>query len=615
MAAVMKEQTFHGRSLEVSLWKRILHHLMEFKQTMIWLILANVVVAATDVALPMFSQYAINELVLNQGNDDQIVWFAFAYLLTVAVQCLSIYLFFRLAAYLEASFGKRLREKAFTKLQVLSFSYFDKTSNGWLMARVSGDISRLAEILSWSLIDIGWGLMVMIGVSIVMLSYNWKLACCIFVVVPVLAYASYYFQNKILKAHRETRVINSQLTASFVEGINGVKTTKTLGLEKDNFAEFAKLSEKMREKSVYATRINAMFQPVVYLLSAVAIALLLQIGGQQVLLETIQFGTLAMFIQYTGTFFDPLKGIARVMAELQMAQASAERVLSLLEETPSVVDSAEVIAKYGTILEAPKQDVKLMGNVRFDHVSFHYLQEEPVLEDFSLDVKAGEMVALVGETGSGKSTIVNLLCRFYEPINGQILIDGVDYRKRSLGWLHENIGYVLQTPTLFSGTVKENIRYGKLDASDEEIIAVAKLVNAHEFIMRMEHGYDTLIGQGGNRLSTGEKQLLSFARAILHDPAIMILDEATSSIDTQSEKMIQKAIEELLKGRTSFVVAHRLSTIVHADQIIVMKHGKVLEKGTHQTLMRQKGYYYELYTSQFMKEEQQRKLSELHMHS
>ena len=225
------------------------------------------------------------------------------------------------------------------------------------------------------------------------------------------------------------------------------------------------------------------------------------------------------------------------------------------------------------------------------------------------------MVALVGETGSGKSTIVNLFCRFYEPINGQILIDGVDYRKRSLGWLHENIGYVLQMPTLFSGTVKENIRYGKLDASDEEIIAVAKLVNAHEFIMRMEHGYDTLIGQGGNRLSTGEKQLLSFARAILHDPAIMILDEATSSIDTQSEKMIQKAIEELLKGRTSFVVAHRLSTIVHADQIIVMKHGKVLEKGTHQTLMRQKGYYYELYTSQFMKEEQQRKLSELHMHS
>ena len=397
MAAVMKEQTFHGRSLEVSLWKRILHHLMEFKQTMIWLILANVVVAATDVALPMFSQYAINELVLNQGNDDQIVWFAFAYLITVAVQCLSIYLFFRLAAYLEASFGKRLREKAFTKLQVLSFSYFDKTSNGWLMARVSGDISRLAEILSWSLIDIGWGLMVMIGVSIVMLSYNWKLACCIFVVVPVLAYASYYFQNKILKAHRETRVINSQLTASFVEGINGVKTTKTLGLEKDNFAEFAKLSEKMREKSVYATRINAMFQPVVYLLSAVAIALLLQIGGQQVLLETIQFGTLAMFIQYTGTFFDPLKGIARVMAELQMAQASAERVLSLLEETPSVVDSAEVIAKYGTILETPKQDVKLMGNVRFDHVSFHYLQEESVLEDFSLDVKAGEMVALVGD--------------------------------------------------------------------------------------------------------------------------------------------------------------------------------------------------------------------------
>lgn len=579
------------------------------KKSVIPLIFFNTILAVTDVIMPLLNRYALNTYVDDRTGADTLTVFILVYVMMILAQCLLVYLFFRLAARVESDFGKNLREKCFRKLQEQTFSYFDRTANGWLMARITSDTARLAETLAWAFVDVVWGIFVMLGISVVMLLVNWQMALCVLVVVPLLWFVSLYFQRRILSAQRQSRKANSRITASFAEGINGAKTTKTLGIEQQNYDEFEKKTDAMKRYSMRALRINAIFQPIVYLLSAVVIALLLYVGGEQVLLKTIQFGTLAMFINYAQLFFDPLKQIARVLAEIQMAQASAERVVALLEEEIEITDYPDVIERYGTLLEEHSEAYEpLQGDVVFDHVNFYYYENEPVLRDFCLHVAKGQTVALVGETGSGKSTIVNLLCRFYEPCSGRILMDGKNLRERSVGWLHSHIGYVLQTPNLFSGTIRDNIRYGRRDASDEEVEQVARLIQAHDFISRMEKGYDSEVGEGGDRLSTGQKQLISFARAMLCDPAIVILDEATSSIDTESEKAIQYAMDQLLHGRTSFVVAHRLSTIVSADIIVVLQHGVIIEQGTHEELMAKQGYYYELFTSQYRQERIQRSM-------
>lgn len=601
---IMKEQEFESDVFDRKTWSKVFQLLWEHKKTVIPLIFFNTVLALTDVIMPLLNRYALNTYVDDQTGAQTLPVFIGVYLAMIVAQCLLVYLFFRLAARVESDFGKNLRKKCFRKLQEQTFSYFDRTANGWLMARITSDTARLAETLAWAFVDVVWGIFVMLGISIVMLLVNWQMALCVLVVVPLLWFVSLYFQRRILSAQRKSRKANSRITASFAEGINGAKTTKTLGIEQQNYEEFQKKTEDMKRYSMRALHINAIFQPIVYLLSAVVIALLLYVGGEQVLLKTIQFGTLAMFINYAQLFFDPLKQIARVLAEIQMAQASAERVVALLDEEIEIVDRPDVIERYGTLLDEHTEAYEFLhGDVVFDHVDFYYYENEPVLRDFCLRVSQGQTVALVGETGSGKSTIVNLLCRFYEPCRGKIIMDGRDLRDRSVGWLHSHIGYVLQTPNLFSGTIRDNIRYGRADATDEEVEHVARLIQAHGFISRMEKGYDSEVGEGGDRLSTGQKQLISFARAMLSNPAIVILDEATSSIDTESEKAIQYAMSKLLHGRTSFVVAHRLSTIVDADIIVVLQHGVIMEQGTHEELMAAKGYYYELFTSQYRQEQ------------
>lgn len=599
----MNEKDFESDVFDRSTWSYIFHILLEHKSYLLALVILNIAVAGTDVFMPMLQRFAIDHYVVEQNSMDSLPLFIAFFIAMILLQCILIYFFFRFSARVESDFGKNLREKCFYKIQELTFSYFDRTANGWLMARITSDTARLAEILAWSLSDIVWGIFVMVGISVVMLLVNWKMALAVLIVVPALWLISLYFQRRILKAQRATRKENSKITASIAEGINGAKTTKTLGIEKENFDEFQIKTSNMYRFSMRGIRLNAIFQPIVYLMSGIVIAMLLAIGGNQVLLETIQFGTLVMFINYATLFFEPLKQIARILTEIQMAQASAERVVHLLEEEVEIQDEQEVVQTYGTLLHEKREAYEeLHGDVDFEHVNFYYNEAEMVLHDFSLHVKQGDMVALVGETGSGKSTIVNLLCRFYEPKSGRILMDGRDLRERSVGWLHSKIGYVLQSPNLFSGTIRDNIRYGRSDATDKEVEDVAKLIHAHDFIMRQEHGYDTQVGEGGDRLSTGQKQLLSFARAILSNPDIVILDEATSSIDTESEKAIQLAIQTLLQGRTSFVVAHRLSTIVDADVIVVLQHGRIIEQGTHDALMKQKGYYYELFTSQYQEE-------------
>jgi len=596
----VEEQEFNTDSLDTKLWRRIFALLMVHKKKLYVLFMFMIMVATVDVIFPYLNKMAIDTYVSGNGDLSKLWLFALAYFACIVWQGLNIYFFLRQAGRIEMDFSYDVRNKAFRKLQELSFTYYDKTPLGWIMARMTSDIGRLAEILSWSLMDLVWGLTVMLGITIVMFAVNWQLALLVLMVMPILAYLSVWFQTRILKSYREVRKINSKITGSFSEGITGAKTTKTLVLEDLNLKEFNRLTEDMRSHSVRAAILSAMFMPIVMGLGAISTAAILWYGGNQVLLGTIQFGTLMLFTQYASQFFEPLRQIARLLAEFQMAQASAERVLQLLHSEPQIVDSPEVIEKYGTILDPKPQNYEPMfGNVTFDHVNFSYNPEEPVLKDFNITVTSGQTIALVGETGSGKSTIVNLLCRFYEPVSGKILIDGTDMKDRSIGWLHSNLGYVLQSPHLFSGSVAENIRYGKLAATEEEIIAAAKLVNAHDFIMNLEQGYETNVGEGGGRLSTGQKQLISFARAVIADPAIFVLDEATSSIDTETEQIIQHAIDTLLVNRTSFVIAHRLSTIVNADRILVIRKGVVKEDGTHAELLKIKGYYYRLYTNQF----------------
>lgn len=602
---VIQEQEFESDVFDKQTWVYIFRLLWKQKRFVIPSILLNIILAVTDVIMPLLARFAIDHYIVEQQRADTLLYFVLVYLGMIIAQCALVYFFFIKAARVETEFGKDLRMQMFEKVQTLTFSYFDKTANGWLMARITSDTARLADILAWSFIEVVWGVFVMIGICSVMLIVNWRMALIVLVVVPLLWVISLYFQRRILQAQRKTRKENSKITAAFAEGINGAKTTKILHVEEDLFEEFKEKTSNMYRYSMRGVRINAIFQPLVYLISGVVIASLLYVGGHQVLLKTIQFGTLAMFINYATLFFDPIKQIARILSEMQMAQASAERVVSLLQEEPDIVDRDDVIETYGTLLKEKKEAYEpLFGDVDFEHVKFYYHQDEMILHDFNLHVKQGQMVALVGETGSGKSTIVNLLCRFYEPSDGHIVMDHKDIRDRSVGWLHSHIGYVLQTPNLFSGTVKDNIRYGVPNASDEEVIEVAKRIHAHEFIMHLEHGYESEVGEGGDRLSTGQKQLLSFARAIISNPSIVILDEATSSIDSESEKAIQFAISKLLDGRTSFVVAHRLSTIVDADIIVVLQQGSIVEQGTHHELMDQKGYYHELFTSQYLEEKQ-----------
>jgi ATP-binding cassette subfamily B protein len=612
MSHHFEEQDFNTDKLDTGLWKKIFIALLKYKKNLIFLVFLMITIASIDVAFPMFNRYALDNFVNTNGSTDSLWTFAALYFGMITVQGLVVFFFIQQAGKIEMEYAYDMRNTAFRKLQELSFTYFDKTPLGWIMARMTSDIGRLAEIVSWSLIDMIWGLTVMIGITIVMFIVDWTMALLILMVVPVLAFISVKFQRKILDKYRQTRKINSQITGAYSEGITGAKTSKTLVLEDQQIAEFDALTAKMRGESIRAHILSAIFMPIVMGLGAFSLAMILWLGGQQVLVGSMSFGTLMLYTQYAGSFFEPLRQLARLLAEFQMAQASAERVLTLVGSEPDLVDSEAVIQAYGSILE-PKTETyhRLNGEVSFEHVHFHYKPEEPVLTDFNLHVKSGQTIALVGETGSGKSTIVNLICRFYEPTQGTIKIDGIPLKERSVGWLHSNLGYVLQAPHLFSGSVRDNIRYGKLDATDDEIEQAARLVNAHGFIENLDKGYDTDVGEGGNRLSTGQKQLISFARALIANPSIFVLDEATSSIDTETEQIIQHAIENLMKDRTAFVIAHRLSTIVNADRILVIRKGQIEEEGTHAQLMRLKGYYYRLYTNQF-NEDLQNQLLNLH---
>jgi len=603
------EEKEYKKRFDLTLWKKLLTFCKPYKKKIILLGFFMLSLAGIDVLFPLMSKYAIDNYVI-PGKTEGIEIYAIVFFAMVAIQAVNVFFFIDIAGKIETHLTYDIRKKGFLKLQELSFNYYDKTPVGWLMARMTSDSQRLGSFISWGLVDMVWGGSLMILISVVMLILNVKLALITMTVVPVLVVMSIYFQKVILKAYRKVRKTNSKITGAFNEGITGAKTTKTLVRESENLKEFQVHTRDMYKSSVRAAIFSSLYLPAILTLGSIGTGLALWFGGEGVIAGVVTYGTLVAFISYSVQFFEPLQEMARVFAELQNAQASAERIFSMIDEVPQIKDNSQVTREFGSIMKMKQENwPEIKGGITFDNVSFHYKEGENILENFQLDIKAGETIAFIGETGSGKSTIVNLACRFYEPTQGSIKIDGVDYRERSMLWLHSNLGYVLQTPHLFSGTIKENIAYGRLDSTNNEIIEAAKLVDAHEFIMKMENDYDSEVGEGGAKLSTGEKQLISFARAILADPRIFVLDEATSSVDTETEQLIQKAIHTMLEGRTSFIIAHRLSTIRSADRILVIKNGKITEQGNHKELIKQKGYYYNLYTNQFMDEHESKVLN------
>ena len=597
------EEQEYNKPFSFQIWAKMLPFFKPYKKYFAITIGLNLLLAGVDVLVPLFQSYAIDHFIAPDTLDG-IGSFAGTYVAMIVLQTIFVYVSVRAATIIEMNVGKDLKWAQFEHLQTLSFSYYNTTPVGYIHARVMSDTLRIAGMTAWGLVDMFWAFVYVVSVFGIMFLLNWKLALIIMLIVPCIALLTVYFQNKILHWNRKVRKINSQITNAYNEGITGVRTSKSMVIEEDNQENFRGITKQMHRAAIHSAKLNAVYIPTILLFSSVASAIVLARGGYMVQEELIQLGTLSVFISYAVVIFEPIQQLARLLADLISCQANIERVTDLLEQEPNVCDSPEVEAKYGDMFHPKKENwEEIKGDIVFEDVSFRYPDgKEYVLEHFNLHVPAGTNVAIVGETGAGKSTLVNLLGRFFEPTKGRILIDGKDYRLRSQLWLHSQIGYVLQNPHLFSGTLYDNIRYGNLDATDEEIREAARQVSADTVAEKLEKGYDSDVGESGGRLSTGEKQLISFARAILANPRIFVLDEATSSIDTQTEQLIQQATDHLLKGHTSFVIAHRLSTIRKADVILVVKDGKIIEQGTHKELLQEKGYYYELYSRQFEEE-------------
>ena len=550
-------------------------------------IIAISLVSIMDAYFTYLSKQIIDEGIL-AGDKVALRWIVTRYGMLIVMQALAVFGFIYMAGILGERIRYDLRKKMFNHLQKLSLSYYNKTPVGWIMSRVTSDSERVAELVTWGFLDMTWGIMNIFSAGAFMIAINWQLALIVLTIIPILILVAAQFQKRIILQYRNVRKINSKITGSYNENITGVRVVKAFGREDKNMDEFKQETSEMYRAGYRAAWFSALFFPTVQLISSVALASIIWFGGYQAQIGNLSIGGIQAFVSYVVMMIWPIQELARVYAEMQNSIASAERIFSLVDAVPDITDQPGAFDP-GTI----------QGDIIFENVNFAYEEDDLVLHDFNLHVKRGETIALVGPTGGGKSTIVNLLCRFFEPTSGSICIGGQEYRQLSLKAIQSRIGIVLQTPHLFSGSIRENIRYGNLSASDTDIENAAKLAGAHDFIVNFDKGYNDEVGEGGNMLSVGQKQLISLSRAVLRQPEIFIMDEATSSVDTITEALIQKGMENLMKGRTSFVIAHRLSTIKNADRILVIKDGAITEMGNHAELIRKHGHYYRLYTSQF----------------
>lgn len=593
----MSDQTFQEEDFQDEHAKvtgstllRILAQVRPYK----WRVLGFILAIGSVSAMESVFTYLIKQMIdlgLVPGNRQALESHLIVYGLMYLLFAVLVFTFIWLAGILGERVRYDMRKKLFDHLQTLSFNYFDRTPVGWIISRVTSDTERVSELVTWGLVDVTWGMMNIITATAFMLFINWRLALIVFVSIPLLVVVASWFQKRIIVEFREARKTNSKITGSYNENIQGVRVSKALGREAANLREFSVLSQEMYSRSFRAAWLSALFLPIVQIIGSLALGAIIWYGGGQAQVGGMTIGDIQAFVGYVTFMLWPIQDLARVYASMQQSVASAERVFSLMDAEAQIQDRPNATDP-GTI----------RGDIVFEKVDFAYEDGKPVINTMDLTIKAGETIALVGPTGAGKSTLVNLVCRFYEPTGGRILINGRDYTTMTLHSIQSRVGMVLQTPHLFSGSITDNIRYGRLDATDEEVIDAAKLAGAHEFISTLDKGYQEQVGEGGVLLSVGQKQLISLARAVLAKPEIFIMDEATSSVDTLTEALIQRGMETLMEGRTSFVIAHRLSTIRRADRILVIDDGKISEQGTHAELLRQRGHYYRLYTQQFRSE-------------
>lgn len=576
---------------------RLLPFAKPYKKQFLGLVAAQVLCSLSDVARPVLQKYALDHFV-KAGTLSGIVPFAAVYALLIVLTALVSYFGVRSCMATEVRLNRDMRNKAFAHLQELSFDYYNQNSVGYIHARVMSDTSRIGELFTWQLFDGTFFAIFVLGAAVVMLKINVTLTGLVFLVVPVIALLFAFFQQRLFDLHQQIREINSHITGNFNEGITGAKTIKSLAVEKKIDSEFREETSHMKRTVLQSARTHGAFSMITNLASSCALALVLWKGG---ILAADQVGTFSLFMSYAQDLMEPVRWLVEVLALLVQAQVNIGRFTDLLALKPTVTDTAEVIETYGDCFHPKKENWEpIRGDIEFEHVDFKYPDgEEYILTDFNLKIPFGTNVAIVGETGAGKSTLASLICRFYEPTRGRLLIDGRDARDRSQLWLHSALGYVLQSPHLFSGTIRDNLVYGKPDATEEEIDRAIRLVSLDSVLAKLEKGLDTDVGEGGDLLSTGEKQLISFARAILADPKIVVLDEATASVDTITEQKIQSAIDQVIRGRTSIVIAHRLSTVKDADIILVVQDGKIIEQGRHSQLLARKGHYYDLWMRQY----------------
>lgn len=560
---------------------------IEYKK--LYMLMFVVVIAGVLQAVVPLSIKLLTDDFITRQNLKGFVLAGIAFFSLVIISTLAIYSFYVLGGKLEYKVSKEIRKSVFEKIERFSLTTVKRYETGELISRLTSDVQKLSEVFSWGVIDACHSIIVLLFSVSIMLYLSYTLTLMLFLMLPVIYIVTMIFQKNILKFQRKVRDYNSKIIKSYTESLSYIKTIKALGIENKKRREFLSFNEKYRKYNLKSILISAIFVPIVMFVASIGVGFAFNFSSISVMKNVMTYGAFLSFLTYSFQIFEPFKMLAQIFTDLKSAQASAERVFQILYEEDEV-------------LQEKKNNLKFEGNIRFENVNFHYFDDEKlILKDFNFEIKKGESVAFIGSTGSGKSTIVNLICKFYDVTSGNIYLDGIDYKNVDKTFLYDNLGYVLQQPQLFSISIKENIKFGNVNASDEEIFEVCDLLGINDFINKLPNGIDTIIGENGYSISNGQKQLISFARALIKNPKLLILDEATSSIDTETEKIIQNKMKEILKGKTSIIVAHRLSTIKDCDKIVLIENGIILEQGTHLELINKKGIYYKMYISEELK--------------